>query len=248
MRCARTLYWSSSLREQVNSARTRSYCSCNSLVTSLLWFSWLERLALSDSRMATLSTKTIPSHGTILLYDTVVIVCVGVKIQTAVFCVMTPCGPVGGYHFGGNCYLIPSGSVQKTDSMSVWNNGNHLADQMVMFWWYRLPEFLTAWLRKRIRPKHHHVPRLADRNKDPFVTCPALLPAPYGELPALLPAPPVFLLTGPAVSVEPGSGVHWSQQSPASVCDRTKKILVNILVFLRIRQEKDSAKEGGGKK
>ena len=82
---------------------------------------------------------------------------------------------------------------------------------------------------------------MADRNKDPFVTCPAVLPAPYGELPALLPAPPVFLLSGPAVSVEPGSGVHWSLQSPATVCRRTEKIVVNIFGFLRIRQEKDSA-------
>jgi hypothetical protein len=92
------------------------------------------------------------------------------------------------------------------------------------------------------------VPRLADRKKDPFVTCPAVLPAPYGELPALLPASPVFLLSGPAVSVEPGSAVHWSLQSPAPACGRTEKILVNILGFLRIRQEKDSAKGGRGKK
>jgi len=72
------------------------------------------------------------------------------------------------------------------------------------------------------------------------------LPAPYGELPALLPVPHVFLLSGPAVSVEPGSGVHWSLQSPAKVCGRTVKILVNIVGFLRIRQEKDSARGGGG--
>lgn len=75
-----------------------------------------------------------------------------------------------------------------------------------------------------------------------------MLPAPYGELPALLPAPPVFLISGPAVSVEPGSCVHWSLQSPAPVCVRIEKILVNILGFLRIRQEKDSAKRGRGKK
>jgi hypothetical protein len=50
------------------------------------------------------------------------------------------------------------------------------------------------------------------------------------------------------VSVQPGSGVHWSLQSPAPVCGRTEKILVNILGFLRIRQEKDSAKGRGGEK
>ena len=75
-----------------------------------------------------------------------------------------------------------------------------------------------------------------------------MLPAPYGELPALLPAPLVFLLSGPAVSVEPGSGVHWSLQSPAPVCGRTEKILVNVLGFLRIRQEKDCKGGRGGKK
>ena len=85
-----------------------------------------------------------------------------------------------------------------------------------------------------------------DRNKDQFVTCPAVLPAPYGELPALLPVHHVFLLSGPAVSVEPGSGVHWSLQSPAKVCGRTDKILVNIIGFLRIRQVKDSAGGRGG--
>jgi hypothetical protein len=82
------------------------------------------------------------------------------------------------------------------------------------------------------------VPQMADRNKDPFVTCPGALPAAYGELPALLPAPPVFLPSGAAVSVEPGSGVHWSLQSPAPVCGRTEKILVNICGFLRIRRER----------
>jgi hypothetical protein len=87
--------------------------------------------------------------------------------------------------------------------------------------------------------------RLTDGNKDLFVTCPAMLSAPYGELPVLLPAQLLFLLSDPEVPAQPGSGVHWSLQSPAPVCARGEKIPVNILAFFRMRQENESAKEGG---
>lgn len=65
---------------------------------------------------------------------------------------------------------------------------------------------------------------LTDRNKNPFVTCPAVLSAPDGESPVLLPVPPLFLLAGPAVLAQPGSGVRRHLQSPAPVCRREETV------------------------
>lgn len=51
-----------------------------------------------------------------------------------------------------------------------------------------------------------------------------MLSAPDGESPVLLPVPPLFLLAGPAVLAQPGSGVHRHLQSPAPVCRREETV------------------------
>jgi hypothetical protein len=69
--------------------------------------------------------------------------------------------------------------------------------------------------------------------------------APYSDLPVLLPTAPLFLLSGPAVPAEPGSGVHWSLQSPSPVYGRAEKILLNMLgVFQNETRERESKGRG----